>query len=134
MVYTKTIALASAFLCIMIMTPMAQSPPLIEECGCIISLRDAKMSADCSIATDLKCLAELRNVQILNISGIGLTEVPEDLNSTGFENIFHLDLSNNNISNIPSWKFDAMPQLHSINLSYNHITKLPDEACRINSV
>ncbi|XP_037729764.1 leucine-rich repeat-containing protein 3-like [Drosophila subpulchrella] len=94
------------------------------------------MAADCSNNSgfDVKCLPWLPRLESLSLAGTELAEVPEELNSKGFENITHLDLSNNRISNLPSWKFAAMPRLQSLNLSHNHIWILPNEACRIPSV
>jgi len=94
------------------------------------------MTADCSnnFGFDIKCLSRSPQLESLSLAGNELTEVPEEINSTGFENILRLDLSNNRISNLPSWKFVAMPRLQSLNLSHNYISKLPNEACRIPSV
>nr|XP_016935407.1 slit homolog 1 protein-like isoform X2 [Drosophila suzukii] len=110
--------------------------PLLHLCRCLISYGDEGVTADCSNNSgfDIKCLSRSPQLESLSLAGNNLTEVPEELNSTGFENILRLDLSNNRVSNLPSWKFAAMPRLQSLNLSHNYISKLPNEACRIPSV
>ncbi len=70
------------------------------------------------ISTNISC-----NGEFLDLSGLGLNEIPEEIQKYK-ENISWLDLSGNNINSIPDW-FYTFDELIFINLSSNKIYDLP---------
>ncbi|XP_043651475.1 uncharacterized protein LOC122618946 [Drosophila teissieri] len=89
------------------------------------------MKADCQNSHDIdfECLSR-QPFKSLDLSHNGFLNWPEELISRGWENILYLDLSFNNISNLSSCIYKAMPRLMSVNLTYNSINKMSCDACR----
>ncbi|KAI8044095.1 tsukushi-like isoform X2 [Drosophila gunungcola] len=108
-------------------------PTIILQCGCLISMmKNGSLTARCSNISGLffECLAG-QQVETLDLSGVGLEEIPNALNLTALKDLRHLDLSNNKISRLKSFNFRTMPRLQSVDLSHNDLTDLPSEPCRI---
>uniref|UniRef100_A0A6P4F959 Leucine-rich repeat-containing protein 53-like n=1 Tax=Drosophila rhopaloa TaxID=1041015 RepID=A0A6P4F959_DRORH len=112
---------------------LAFCPTIYFECGCFISGSiNGFPKANCKRSDiDIKCLSH-QELETLGLSGNRLNEtILSKLNSTEFEKLEHLDLSNNMITRLSSFKFNTMPRLQSVNLSHNLLTEMPGDPCRI---
>lgn len=67
--------------------------------------------------------ARLRSETVLDLSEMGLTELPESL--AGLTLLESLDLSGNNLAKLPDW-LGLLTQLQSLNLSSNRLTDLAE--------
>ena len=67
-----------------------------------------------------------QRTRILNLSGLGLTELPEILRNRNFSHLENIDISNNNLESLPDW-ITELRELKGLNLSRNSLRELPQD-------
>ncbi|MFL6334657.1 MAG: COR domain-containing protein [Pyrinomonadaceae bacterium] len=67
----------------------------------------------------------------LDLSGLGLSELPEQL--AQLTHLYTLDLKNNKLTTLPEWFFD-LTNLAVLNLSGNQLSSLPDSVGRLSQL
>lgn len=71
----------------------------------------------------------LKKIVHLNLSGLGLTRIPELFNTLSFPALKTISFANNNISTLPDPLLPKCPILEEIDLQGNMISILPEELC-----
>ncbi len=67
-----------------------------------------------------------QRTRILNLSGLGLTELPEKLRNRNISHLENIDISNNNLEALPGW-ITELRELKGLNLSRNFLRELPQD-------
>lgn len=88
--------------------------------------KDKSLATQRSAILDRIDVAQRRSVRWLNLCGMGLTEVSEEvLVPTQLTQFEHIDLSENRLRSIPNW-FHDLPRLKSVDLVGNPLEILPN--------